>query len=167
MKQFFLSTLFVFVALSLVSAQEYKKQLKAANKTLGKYYLDPEANKASLDEAVASMNTIFSADDAKADPEAWITRGQIFNEIAKAEMNKKILSDQTGGKYELATPDAGLNALEAFEKGMSMAIKKSQTKDALAGIRENEDFTNNIGITFFQAQNYAKNTKTNSENEFP
>jgi hypothetical protein len=154
MKQFFLSTLFVFVALSLVHAQEYKKQLKNANKTLGKYYLDPVANKSSLDETLTSITAIFEAEDAKADPEAWITKGQIFNEIAKAEMNKKVVDEALQKKYDLATPGAGLTALESFEKAISLAIKKSQTKDALVGIRENEDFTNNIGITFFQAQDY-------------
>lgn len=154
MRHFFLSTLFVFVTLSLVQAQEYKKQLKNANKALGKYYLDPVANSGSLQETLASINSIFGADDAKADPEAWITKGQIFNEIAKAEMNKKVMDEALQQKYDLATPDAGLIALEAFEKAIALSVKKSQTKDALAGIRENEDFTNNIGITFFQAQDY-------------
>lgn len=155
MKQFFISTFIVLLALNIADAQEYKKQLKAANKTLAKYYLDPVANKANLDEAIASINTIFSADDAKADPEAWITKGQIFNEIAKAEMNKKVISDQLKQEFTLPTPQAGLNALESFEKAMSMAVKKSQTKDALAGIRESEDHLNNIGITYFQIQDYA------------
>ena len=101
MKQFFISTFIVLLALNIADAQEYKKQLKAANKTLAKYYLDPVANKANLDEAIASINTIFSADDAKADPEAWITKGQIFNEIAKAEMNKKVISDQLKQEFTL------------------------------------------------------------------
>ena len=84
MKQFFLSTIILLAAFSMVNAQEYKKQLKNANKTLSKYYLDPVANKAELSTALASIDAIFAADDAKADPEAWITKGQIFNEIAKS-----------------------------------------------------------------------------------
>lgn len=150
MKQFFLSTLLLVVSVSLTNAQDYKKQLKNANKTLGKYYLDPVTNKALLDEAIAAIDGVFASEDTKADPEAWITKGQIFNEIAKAEMNKKVLDPA----YVLATPEAGLISLEAFQKAMSIAAKKSQTKDALAGIRENEDYINNIGITFFQAQDY-------------
>lgn len=154
MKQFFLSTILLFVAFATVNAQEYKKQLKNANKTLSKYYLDPVANKAELATALASIDAIFSAADAQADPEAWITKGQIFNEIAKSEMNKKVLEEQLGNKIELNTPNAGLVAMEAFEKAIAMAVKKSQTKDALSGIRENEDFLNNIGITFFQVNDY-------------
>ncbi|MBK7805226.1 MAG: hypothetical protein WAT37_20355 [Saprospiraceae bacterium] len=151
MKHLFFSTLLVFVSVSLIQAQEYKKQLKNANKTLGKYYLDPVTNKADLASAIATIDQVFSADDAKADPEAWITKGQIFNEIAKAEMNKKILDPA----YMMATPDAGLTAMDAFENAISKAVKKSQTKDALAGVRENEDYVNNIAITFFQAQDYS------------
>lgn len=154
MKQFFLSTILLFVAFSTLSAQEYKKQLKSANKTLSKYYLDPVANKAELTTALASIDAIFAADDAKADPEAWITKGQIFNEIAKSEMNKKVLEEQLGNKMELNTPNAGMIALEAFEKAISIAVKKSQTADALSGVRENEDFLNNIGITYFQVNDY-------------
>lgn len=150
MKQFFLTTLVLLISVSIITAQNHKKELKNANKTLGKYYLDPVSNRASLDEAIASINTIFTADDTKADPEAWITKGQIFNEIAKIEMNKKVVDPS----FVLPTPDAGIIALESFEKAMEIAVKKSQTKDALAGIRENEDFINNIGITFFQSQDY-------------
>jgi tetratricopeptide (TPR) repeat protein len=150
MKRFFLGTFLVLLSISLINAQEYKKQLKNANKTLSKYFIDPVANKADLATAIASIDQIFSADDAKADPEAWLTKGQIFNEIAKAEMNKKVLDPA----YELATPNAGLDALAAFNNAMAKAVKKSHTKDALDGIRMNEDLTNNIAITFFQAQDY-------------
>ena len=150
MKRFFLGTFLVLFTFNLINAQEYKKQLKNANKTLSKYFLDPVANTADLATAIGIIDQVFSADDAKADPEAWITKGQIFNEIAKAEMNKKVLDVA----YNLATPQAGLTGFEAFEKALASAVKKSHTKDALEGLRFNEDYTNNIAITFFQAQDY-------------
>lgn len=150
MKRFFLGTFLVLLSISMINAQEYKKQLKNANKTLSKYFIDPAANTADLASAIATIDQVFSADDAKADPEAWLTKGQIFNEIAKAEMNKKVLDPA----YNLATPKAGLDALEAFNNAIAKAVKKSHTKDALVGIRANEDLTNNIAITFFQAQDY-------------
>lgn len=150
MKRFLLGTLLVLFTISLTFAQEYKKQLKNANKTLAKYFIDPVANKADLATAIASIDQIFSAADASADPEAWLTKGQIFNEIAKAEMNKKVLDPA----YVLATPNAGLDALAAFNNAITKAVKKSHTKDALDGIRANEDLTNNIAITYFQAQDY-------------
>ncbi len=150
MKQFFLSTLLILVSLSLVEAQEYKKQLKNANKSLGKYYLDPVANQALLTEATATIDQIFSAADAQADPEAWNSKGQIYNEIARTEINKKVVDPA----YVITNPDASLIAYEAFQKALTLAQKKSQTKDALAGIKENEEHLNNVGIFQFQAQDY-------------
>ena len=150
MKQFFLSALLILVSLSIVEAQEYKKQLKNANKSLGKYYLDPVANKALLTEATASIDQIFTAADAQADPEAWNSKGQIYNEIARAEINKKVVDPA----YVITAPDASLIAYDAFQKAISLSTKKSHTKDALAGIKENEEHLNNIGIFQFQAQDY-------------
>ncbi|MFZ1749609.1 MAG: hypothetical protein WAU01_05435 [Saprospiraceae bacterium] len=151
MKQFLFSTLLVLLSVSVASSQEYKKSLKNANKTLGKYYSDPVSNKASLEEALGVINSVFSAADASADPEALITKGQIFNEIGKAEMNRKILDSS----FHLLTPTAGIEAIDAFDKAMTLAAKKSHTKDALEGIKINEELTNNIAITYFQDQDYG------------
>ncbi len=154
MKRFFINTIILLFTVSLSYGQEYKKELKNANKMLSKYYLDQDANKASLDEALTTINKVFQMNDALNSSEAWISKGQIFNEIAKNEMTKKILDDQLGKSSELNTPEAGLIALEAFEKGLALAQKKSQTKDALAGIKENEEVVNNIGIVYFQVNDY-------------
>ena len=140
MKQFFLSALLILVSLSIVEAQEYKKQLKNANKTLGKYYLDPVENKALLTEATASIDQIFTAADAQADPEAWNSKGQIYNEIARAEINKKVVDPA----YVITAPEASLIAYEAFQKAITLSIKKSHTKDALAGLKENEEHLQRI-----------------------
>ncbi|MBK9733524.1 MAG: hypothetical protein IPO92_00590 [Saprospiraceae bacterium] len=108
-----------------------------------------------LGDALKSIDGILSADDAKADPEAWNSKGQIYNEIAKTEINKKILDPS----FVIPTPDAALIALESFEKAISLALKKSHTKDALAGIKEDEEYLNNIGITQFQVQDYNNSFK--------
>ena len=154
MKRFFLNALVLMLAVSVSYGQEFKKQLKSANKMLSSYYLDPVANKTSLNEALALIDEVFKSGDAQASADAWNSKGQIFNEIAKNEMNKKIIDEQLGKITPLNTPDAGLKALEAFEKAITLAEKKGQTKDALAGIRENEEVVNNIGITFFQSNDY-------------
>ncbi|MCE2790245.1 MAG: hypothetical protein LW630_10085 [Saprospiraceae bacterium] len=150
MKHIFYLLAVTFLFSSTAIAQEYKKQLKNANKTLAKYYLDPVTNKGDLATAIGMIDGVFTDELAKGDAEAWNTKGQIYNEIAKGEMNRKIVDPA----FELPTPNAGLISLESFQKAMTLAIKKSQTKDALAGIRENEDYTNNIGITKFQMQDY-------------
>jgi len=150
MRYLFLSMFSLLMITSSVQGQEYKKQLKNANKTLAKYYLDPVANKADLAAAIGILDGVFTDEMAQADPEAWLSKGQIYNEIAKSEMNRKILDPA----FELPTPEAGMIAFDAYKLAIAKAIKKSQTKDALTGLRENEDYTNNIGITLFQAQDY-------------
>jgi hypothetical protein len=150
MKQLLFSLVALFMAAYPLQAQEYKKQIKNANKTLSKYYLDPVTNKADLSTALGILEGVFADEMAQADPEAWLSKGQIYNEIAKSEMNRKILDPA----FELPTPEAGMIAFESYKMAMAKAIKKSQTKDALTGLRENEDYTNNIGITLFQAQDY-------------
>ncbi len=156
MKRFFLNALILMLAVSVSYGQEFKKQLKSANKMLSNYYLDPVANKASLNEALTLIDEVFNSADAQANADAWNSKGQIFNEIAKNEMNKKIIDEQLGKISPLNTPEAGLKALEAFNKAISLAEKKGQTKDALVGIKENEEVVNNIGITFFQSNDYDK-----------
>ena len=155
MKRIFLNVFFLVLTIGISYGQEYKKELKNANKLLSKYYLDPTANKSSLDEALTILDAVFKTDEAKSSPEAWLSKGQLSNEIAKSEMTKMIIDEQAGKSSPLNTPDAGLVALEAFEKAMGIAIKKSQTKDALNGIKENEEIVNNIGITFFQKNDYV------------
>ena len=156
MKQFLLSTFLLLITFSIVEAQEYKKQLKNANKSLGKYYMDPVANKTLLTDATATIDQIFTAADAQADPEAWNSKGQIYNEIAKAEINKKVVDPS----YIVTMPEASLTAYEAFQKAISLSAKKSHTKDALAGIKEAEEHLNNIGIFQFQAADYNGSFKS-------
>lgn len=65
------------------------------------------ANKALLTEATALIDQIFTAADAQADPEAWNSKGQIYNEIARTEINKKVVDPA----YVITAPDASLNFL--------------------------------------------------------
>jgi tetratricopeptide (TPR) repeat protein len=150
MKNYLLFALSFILLSGYVSGQDAKKLLKNASKNLGKYNLDPVANKDLLLASVDLVNQAFTIEAAKSDPEAWNMKGQIYNEIAKAEMNRKVVEPE----YKLATPDAGIVAQESFKKGLDLATKKSHTKDALTGLREGEDFINNIAITFFQEQDY-------------
>lgn len=148
---------YLFLSISLLLSftamgQDAKKNLKSASKNVSKYFLDPENNKGLLDEAVKELNDAFQSSEVNTDPEAWNLRGQTFNEIANSEIRLKI----TDASYQFKKPDASLNALDAFQKGMELAVKKYHTKDALTGITENEEYLNNAGIFLFQEQNYTE-----------
>ncbi|MBK8620439.1 MAG: hypothetical protein IPN79_01425 [Saprospiraceae bacterium] len=145
---------FVFImALSFMlplTGQDAKKSLKTATKNVSKYFLDPAANPGLLDEAVTALESSFSAPEVNADPEAWNLKGQTYNEISLAEINTRIIDPN----YKFKKVDASLKAMESFQKGMELALKKYHTKDALNGIVECENNLNNTGIFLFQEQNY-------------
>lgn len=155
MKHFILSSILLIALFNVASGQEYKKSLKNANKILGKYYSDPVVNKAALSEAMTILDQVFKTDEAQADADAWNTRGQIFNEIASSEMLKRDLDSKLNKIYVIASPMAGIEAVNSFNKAIKLALKKSQTKDALVGLIAAEQNINNIGIVHFQDQNYT------------
>ncbi|HPQ21531.1 MAG TPA: hypothetical protein PK147_06745 [Saprospiraceae bacterium] len=132
-------------------AQDGKKALKQASKDLGKYYSDPANNKDKLTEAIGLLDEAFQSDEVKSDPESYIVKGKIYNEISASEIRNILLNPAE----KLNTPNAAVEAYEALATAMQMATKKGQTKDALAALAETEGNLNNIGITMFQEQNYG------------
>lgn len=146
--------LFIVFALTMVAgtswSQDAKKALKNASKDLAKYYQDPINNMGKLDEALTAMSGAFEDETVKTDPESWIIRGEIYNSIGNAETNQLILNPN----YKVKTPNAGMEAVAAFQKAMELAIKKGQTKDAVKGLEESEGLLSNAGISAFQASDY-------------
>ena len=83
MKKLLIAFMSLFLIAGTMSAQDSpKKMLKKASKNLSKYYQNPAENEAKLTKAIDLVNTAFESDEAKADPEAWNTKGKIYNELA-------------------------------------------------------------------------------------
>jgi tetratricopeptide (TPR) repeat protein len=150
MKRFFWIAFAMCLAVFSANAQDGKKLLKNAAKNMGKYYLDPVGQSAVADEAMSLIGQAFDMDATKIDPEAWNMKGQVLNEIARAEITRKVQDNS----YKIPHPDASRNAQAAFLKAMELATKKGHTKDALAGLKDNEELLNNLAITFFQDNDY-------------
>ncbi|MEZ4909929.1 MAG: hypothetical protein R2774_03605 [Saprospiraceae bacterium] len=150
MKQIMLVFFLGFVVSSISNAQEYKKTLKSINKSLAPYYANPMENKAVLTTALADLEQVFKAEDAMADADAWLTKGLILNEISRNEMAKK----QLDANFMFGSIDAPVMAYDAFKKAYSIAVKKSQSKDALTNLVETESNLNNMGIILFQGEDY-------------
>ncbi|MBK7222703.1 MAG: hypothetical protein IPH94_15740 [Saprospiraceae bacterium] len=116
--------LFIVFSLTMVVgtswSQDAKKALKNASKDLAKYYQDPINNMGKLDEALVAMSGAFQDEMVKTDPESWIIRGEIYNSIGNAETNQLILNPA----YKVKTPNAGMEAVAAFQKAMELAVKK-------------------------------------------
>lgn len=145
-----LTAIFCLMMMAGTIAQDAQKAIKTVNKNIGKFNIDPTGSAGLLEESITVLDEAFKSEVVMNDPEAWNTKGQLFNEISKSEINAKVIKPD----YVFKHPDASLIAFEAFQTGMAKALKKFHTKDALAGIRENEDYLNNTGIFYFQEQNY-------------
>jgi hypothetical protein len=159
MKKLFLIAFTLFSVASTSFGQDAKKALKNASKDLTKYYQNPVANVALLEAALKSMNSAFDDPIVSADPESYMTKGNIYKEIANSEFAFSGLNPN----YKAATLDAGLQAYSAYSKAMELDTKKKHTKNALSGLSDAEGTLARLGSAYFDKQDYLgafKNFKT-------
>ncbi len=150
MKNILLIAVSFLMALN-VNAQDAKKLLKSASKDFAKFNQDQIGNKDDLTTAIDAINQAFAIDGVSDDAGAWVTKGEIYNGIADSEMKSKLINSE----YTIKTPTAATTALEAFKMALDKAAKKTHTKDAVNGLKENESHLSNMAITHFQKGNYA------------
>ena len=149
MKKLLFGLLSFCLVLGTVNAQTGKKALKQAEKSISKYTQDPIKNADMLSEGLSLLITAFESDEVNGEAKNYVKLGRLYNDIASKQMQGKLL-DPTA---TLATPDAGLLALDAFKKVLEM---KDKEKDAYKGLEVTENNINNIAISFFQDQKYAE-----------
>ncbi len=153
MKKLILCFLSLALAVGTIQAQDAGKALKAAKKALGTYNLDPSNNadklveaQKSIDQAIANIGSFEAKDVSK----AWLAAGKIYNEIASKDVAQKVV-DPT---YKPATKNAALVAVKAFMEAKSSAVKKYESKDALAGMKEGVAHLSNIGMGLYDSKDY-------------
>lgn len=140
----------LFLVISSLTAQDAKKMLKNATKEISKALSVDSIDHEKLRDGLYDLDSALKDPVMGASADAWNEKGKAYNRIADVEMKIKVLNPS----YQLKYPDAGIVAYEAFLKAMELATKGGQTKDALAGLTETENHINNIGITYFQENNY-------------
>lgn len=154
MKKLFLVLFAAIIASTAIHAQDGKKEYNNAKKALGAFALDPTNNKAKLQEAKDAIDAAMKDPEMQADADAWIKKGEIYNEIASQQVTVR----QFGiGKLEdLPKVDGNpaLIASKAFQMGLDKAEKKYQTKDALKGLGAVQGNLNNIGFYDYEEQKY-------------
>ncbi len=152
MKKLLIAFMSLFLIVGTMSAQDSpKKMLKKASKNLSKYYQNPAENEAKLTEALDLVKMAFETDEAKANPEAWNTKGKIYNELANAEVKASLLDPNYVVKY----PAAAETAYQSFSKGMELGTKKGHKKDALKGLEETIGHLINAAISTYNTKDYA------------
>jgi len=152
MKKLLIALMSIFLLGGTISAQDSpKKMLKKASKNLSKYYQNPAENEAKLTEALELVKAAFESDEAKANPDAWNTKGKIYNELANAEVKASLLNPE----YLIKYPDAAQTAYQSFTKGLELGTKKGHKKDALKGLEETIGHLINSAITTYNVKDYA------------
>ncbi len=149
MKNILLVAFSFFLVLN-VNAQSAKKLLRKASKDFARYNQDQVGNKDKLASAIDAINQAFEIEGVSDDAGAWVKKGEIFNGISDSEMKMKIINPD----FKIEKPNAPMTAFEAFKMAMEKSSKKSQTKDAVEGLKATEAHLSNMAITMFQEKDY-------------
>lgn len=151
MKKLLFGILSLFLVASL-SAQDGKKAYRKATTALSAFYLDQTANKGKLQEAYDAINEALADAEVAAEAKSWVSKGEIYNEIA----NQMVLARQlgTGNEGLPAIANPALDAAEALTKAYNMAEKKYEKSDALKALRVTQGNLSNFGIFAYEDQNF-------------
>lgn len=141
----------LLLSLGLSAQIEPEKALKKASRELGTYNLDQIANTAKLDEAKSNIEIATTNEPTQGMASAWITKGQIYNEICGRDLRNKMMDPN----YKSSFANAPLEAYDAFEKALTLNPKKWEIKDAIKGLAENSGNLINYGIQMYDEQKYS------------
>jgi len=153
MKKMLFALVGFFLFTSLATAQEDGAKLaKSAGKALTSYNIDPAGNAAKLEEARKKIDEALQLPDAQAVPQAWITKGDIYNTMLQRDMAKRMIDPNAA----LTGDNDALEAFNGYAKGLELSTKKFEKSDALKGISEVQGHLINIGVTKFEKSEYEK-----------
>jgi tetratricopeptide (TPR) repeat protein len=131
MKKFVL-LFFVGILSVSVFAQDAKRDLRNAKRALSSYGMDPTGNSGKLLEAKDLINGVVQDEEYKSSYEAWLVRGNIYNEIITQDLMMKSFNE----KHKSSLPEAPMLAYESFNTAYELAEKSYQKKDASKGLAE-------------------------------
>jgi len=147
-------TLMIFMGILLMGtsmyAQEYKKLLKNANKSLAKYVKDSEANADELASAMDYLDQAMAIDGNAA--ALFNLKGEIHSALADMEIRKTLLNPS----YVLENPTSALTSFKAFAKGLELGGDDKKAKKAsILGLESVQRHLDNVAITHYNLKDYA------------
>lgn len=151
MKKIALGLLSLFLVVGSINAQEGKKALKKGSKMLQKFSTNAINNADQLEEGIMLVEKAFEDEEVKEKAKNYNVLGSAYNAVASGQINAKLLDES----FPISKANLALKAMDAFQKAHDMAEKKGDKKDALAGLQATESHLNNIGIYYFQVNDYA------------
>ncbi len=149
MKKLVLSLLALFVLTSVSIAQDGKKSLKEATKSIGKYTSNPLTEEAALDEGLVLLEEAFKDAEISGDPKSWLSKGDLYKDVADAQVKNTLINPDFVSKI----PNAAILALEAYAKSLDFGDKKVN-KNTLKNLGLLEEVISNTGINMYTAENY-------------
>lgn len=154
MKKLILALTAVMMVMA-VQAQDGKKAVRKASSALGAFNLDPNNNKEKLKEAIDLIEEGVSDAESAKEAKTFLTKGEIYNEIANRYLVAVQLDQSTEGLPEVEDPS--MIAAEAFLKAYELSEKRWEKRDATEGMAQAQGHLSNSGVVAFQqAQDYEK-----------
>ncbi len=147
MKKLFLALAATLMVMG-VHAQEGKKAVRQASRSLGTFNLDQTNNKAELREAVELIEVGLEDPEMAKDPGSYLTKGEIYNEVANQWTVAMQLGQDTTGLPKVESP--AIKAAEAYMKALELAEKRYERKDAAEGMLMTQGHLLNAGVAAFQ-----------------
>ena len=135
-------------------AQDAKKNLRKATTALTAYNVDKSNNQDKLDEAKNMIEGVMNDAEYGATSKAWQTRGEIYASYAEQDYTMMALNPEHKPTEE--NIENAMIAADSYEKALSYAEKKFETKDALDELRTVGDMLNSFANSFIAGQEYAK-----------
>ncbi len=153
MKKLVFSLITSLLVLVTLQAQDAKSLMRDADRSFRRYQLDQTNNKQDFREAVASIDKALDTEEGQAMVDAWLSKGEIYNEIA----TQIVTIQQLGMGDPAELPDVANPALESYDaytKALERADKRSDSRKALEGIYGVQQNLTNMGIFKYEAAEY-------------
>jgi tetratricopeptide (TPR) repeat protein len=131
-KYLFTIIMLTWAAFVTFGQEDPSKALTKASRALSAYNLDKSGGETKLKEATDMIKIAIESPTTNNSSKTWQTRGEIYIALSDKEITMIALNDS----YEIQNPEAPIIAAESFEKALSLAQKKFETKDALKGLAE-------------------------------
>lgn len=140
----------LIIIFSGLQAQDYQSLIKKSKKLLSNYYFNQTENVNDLQEASKAIVEALAMPEGQTDWKSWMSKGQIFNELANNEIKAKIVNPN----YEIKYPNAAVDAFEALKKSIEVIDKPKNKKEVLKLMLETENHLNNYGAFNFTDKKY-------------
>ncbi len=156
MKKVLLPLMTLLVFAGALNAQDAATAFKEAKKAYGKYKLEEnpekqnellETARQNIDIATADASGVSEKDQFK----LWETKSSIYNNVAKTEINKKVLNPD----YKFAVSNAASEGFASVQSALKIAEKKWQKKLVLDALFENANHLINFGSLLYTDRDFA------------